>query len=164
MSNHASRFALATILFAAAAFNSNPGFACAINSVDLLQSGVRPAPIRCGGGYNTAMQLTYEKNWTGAIAALNAQMANKRAPVNGDLLELLGYLLAQAGDNPAAIDSYRKAVALEPDRFSAHFRLGVLYAQTGHVAEAEKELAEMRTACGGCGGIEKLEAAIAKGR
>jgi hypothetical protein len=155
-------FILAAVL-GTLALNPGSASACGTSSAELLQSGVRPEATRCGMDYNKAMALAYDKDWTGAITAIKVQIADKHIPPNPDLFELLGYLQHNAGDDAGSIENYQKAIALEPERFSAHRQLTLLYVSMGELAKAEDHLATLKTVCDSrCGELDELKAAIAE--
>ena len=158
-----SRTFIVATLLGVLALNAGPASACGHSSAELLESGAAAVLARCGSSYNTAMQRAHDKDWISAIAAVNAQIADPRRPQQADMLELLAYLLGKIGDHQGAIENYRKAITLEPMRFSAHKLLGLLYAKTGEIAGAESEFAVLRRLCvERCGELQELEAGIAK--
>jgi tetratricopeptide (TPR) repeat protein len=52
----------------------------------------------------------------------------------------LGILRAGRGDLAAAIESYKRALAVDPGCSDAHYRLGLAYKRTGEDAKARQEL------------------------
>src|SRR5207245_11568320 len=52
----------------------------------------------------------------------------------------LGILRAARGDLAAAIESYKRALAEDPDSSDAHYRLGLAYKRTDKDAKARQEL------------------------
>jgi predicted Zn-dependent protease len=68
---------------------------------------------------------------------------------HGDSPELnvvLGQAHAEQGDYDAAVQSLRRALALEPDVAEANAALGVIYLKQGHLADATRALeAELKT-------------------
>jgi tetratricopeptide (TPR) repeat protein len=52
----------------------------------------------------------------------------------------LGILRAARGDLAAAIESYKRALAVDPDSSDAHYRLGLAYKRTDEDAKARQEL------------------------
>jgi Flp pilus assembly protein TadD len=63
-----------------------------------------------------------------------------RYPTPDSLIHLdLGIVYMETGDNPAALRELNKAVELEPDNITAHFRLATLYRSIGKKDEAKAE-------------------------
>ena len=56
----------------------------------------------------------------------------------------LGVLLAEQERHPEAIESLRRAAALQPSLSQAHYRLAQLYQRTGREDLAAKELQTFR--------------------
>jgi tetratricopeptide (TPR) repeat protein len=65
-----------------------------------------------------------------------------KVPGNAGAWNNLGAILAAKGDHAAAIERYRRALALVPTFAFAHFNLGNSLAATGRVAEAASEYEE----------------------
>ena len=68
-----------------------------------------------------------------AAAALEDAAACQ--PDSAALLSDLGYARTALGQFDQAIDAYRHALSLKPDFAEAHFRLGSVLSENGHVAE-----------------------------
>lgn len=68
----------------------------------------------------------------------------KQSPNNYHLLAAMGKVKAARKDYPAAIDSYKKAIAIAPQH-EALVALGDLYALTSNKTEAEKQYALVET-------------------
>jgi tetratricopeptide (TPR) repeat protein len=80
-------------------------------------------------------------------ALASARTATRLRATDGAAWHLVG--LAQAGDPNAkaaqrseAVESFRRAVQLDPDFAVSHYELGRLYLQTGRTGEAIRELRE----------------------
>lgn len=71
-------------------------------------------------------------------AMLHLKKLIARNPKNGKALFLLGSLHADIGMYDLAIEELSEAVRNEPGIAAAHFQLGLLYATSGNIAEAEK--------------------------
>lgn len=66
-----------------------------------------------------------------AVAALGAIVP----PEDAETLFHLGNTLITAGDYEKAVESYRRAIAAKPDFAEAHYRLGSVLSENGHIAE-----------------------------
>ena len=60
-----------------------------------------------------------------AALAIAEQAAEEDHPLRPKLYMIIGSILDQTGDSDAAINTFEKAIALEPDSFLLHFNLGV---------------------------------------
>ncbi len=79
------------------------------------------------------------------VESMRASMrtvASRETDVTVDRLIDAGVALSQKKQFEAAIDEYRKAVALDPNSVEPHVYLGIGLAQAGRNAEAAKELRE----------------------
>lgn len=109
--------------------------------------------------YNIAVRLIKHEQYADAIphllTALNSQ------PNNADILNYLGFTKRKTGDFPAALDYYKRALAIDPEHKGAHEYLGELYLQMNDLDSAKGELATLATLCpDGCEERDTLAAAI----
>lgn len=70
-----------------------------------------------------------------------AAKAASEEPMNSGIQEALGYIEATEGRYSAAVEHYRRAVALRPDSHVAHYNLAKMLVKSGQRHEAEKEAA-----------------------
>jgi tetratricopeptide (TPR) repeat protein len=74
----------------------------------------------------------------GALQAL--EVARRVAPVRAEVLKQIGDVARSVGDDNAAINAYRHALALDQDFAAVRFALASLLEARGHLSEAEQEL------------------------
>lgn len=70
-----------------------------------------------------------------AVNALLQKAEAAQAPSAVDVLFERGTAHAMQGRMPEAIAAYREVIAAAPDHAEAHFRLGSILSETGHIAE-----------------------------
>jgi tetratricopeptide (TPR) repeat protein len=97
----------------------------------------RPAPrrdVQLAAAYTrTAMALANQNRFDEAAVAF--RRASQADPSDANIQYGLGNCYVAVGDIGNAIAALRQTVALSPDFADAHFRLGSLLSETGHVAE-----------------------------
>lgn len=69
-----------------------------------------------------------------------ARTAKAQNPKSVDFTDTLGWVLYKKGLYDLAIDSFREALALSPNRGDVHYHLGLAYAGKGNVALARQTL------------------------
>lgn len=98
----------------------------------------------------------------GAIDAFEAALVIDPA-YTGVYLDLAG-AARQQGLQGKAIHYYREALEREPGNLAAIGGEGAALVEKGAVAKAERNLAQLKSLCGGgCSEVEQLAAAIAQG-
>jgi len=70
-----------------------------------------------------------------AVDSLLRQARTALTPSPADLCVERGTAQVEQGRMDAAVASYREAIALAPNHAEAHFRLGSILSETGHIAE-----------------------------
>jgi tetratricopeptide (TPR) repeat protein len=100
------------------------------------------------------------KQYRDAVATL--QMILKNDPKSADALNLLGYSQRRLGDPTLAVETYNKALALDPDHKGANEYLGEAYLELNKLPLAEARLEHLNSLCGtGCKEYKALAQAIA---
>ena len=95
----------------------------------LLKSGQAPEALR-------VLEQARARGFAGVpLEALVADALRAAPPDDANALFSLGNAQTASGDFDKAIDSYRRAIAAKPDFAEAHFRLGSVLSETGHIAE-----------------------------
>src|SRR5258708_33429827 len=64
-------------------------------------------------------------------------------PRRADALSNLGVVYAHLGDYSSAIDSYKKAVEIDPHLYEVRLNLGIAYYQTRDFESAHRELSRV---------------------
>ncbi len=100
------------------------------------------------------------KQFREAEATLQAIL--KDDPKNADALDLLGYSQRRLGDPALAVETYNKALAVDPDHKGANEYLGEAYLELNKLPLAETRLAHLSELCGtDCKEYKALAQAIA---
>jgi len=100
------------------------------------------------------------KDWKVAITDLNSMI--DQGVQHADVYNLLGFSLRKSGDHKTALTYYRKALDFDPNHKGALEYQGELYVETGEIAKAQANLAQLAKLCpGGCEEREDLEKALA---
>lgn len=100
------------------------------------------------------------KDWKVAITDLNGMI--DQGVQHPDVYNLLGFSLRKSGDYKTAQTYYRKALDFDPNHKGALEYQGELYVETGEIAKAQANLAQLVKLCpAGCEEREDLEKAIA---
>jgi tetratricopeptide (TPR) repeat protein len=117
-------------------------------------AGVAPS-VMLGGGYSnagaedgdfqTALSAVAQKDWDGAIDALEKVI--ERRPFDDDAYTLLGYAYRKRGDYAASIGSYWDALELNPHHRGALEYLGEAYLELGERQRAMKMLDRLAAVC-----------------
>ena len=76
------------------------------------------------------------------VASDSFVQLTKAAPDSYRMYQLRGEMLRQQGQNPAAMNEYKKAIAEKPDAAGLHYALGTLYREAGRLDEALAEFNE----------------------
>ena len=77
------------------------------------------------------------------------------------MLNIIGYSTRKLGDLDKGLESYHKALALDPDYLLAREYLGEGYLQKGDLVQVKGQLMEIAERCGNsCEEYDKLEKAI----
>jgi tetratricopeptide (TPR) repeat protein len=83
-------------------------------------------------------------------------------PNDADAWNYLGFASRHLGKNAEALESYNKALAIDPKHKGAHEYLGELYLQTKQPAKAQEQLVILQGLCStDCEEVEDLQQAIA---
>ena len=97
-------------------------------------------------------------NFTAAVEELRG-LAEDTQQV--DIYNLLAFSLRKSGDFSTSLTYYNKALSLQPDYKPAREYLGELYLDTGDIAKAKDQLAELTKLCPtGCEELTDLQKAI----
>jgi len=88
---------------------------------------------------NSAEALYFKGKAAQYVASNAFATLTKIAPNSYRTLQLGAELLRQQGLAPAAINEYKKAIALKPDAAGLHYALGTLYRELGRLDEALAE-------------------------
>lgn len=105
----------------------------------LMRRCIEIAPRNGAAHCNLALVYADRKQWPEAIRELETGLKTLRHP---DLYNNYGYALLQVNRPEEAIDSYRKALALEPNLPSAHRGIGDAYYQ--YLNQSDKAIPEYR--------------------
>ncbi len=73
-----------------------------------------------------------------AISMLDERLRSQ--PRNADIYHWLGVALETNGERSKALQAYREALSIEPERYATHYRLGKLERQIGHDVAALQHL------------------------
>jgi len=119
--------------------------AVAAGSDDYAPAAAKPA------AYNAAVGMIKDKNYADAIIQLEA--AEKAAPKDADVQNLLGFAHRKSGQLNKAAEHYNAALTLEYQ--------GELFLMLGDKASAEKNLQKLDKICWlGCSELDDLRTAI----
>lgn len=112
-----------------------------------MTSGDSPGPAAPAtpNAYSQAVQLVKAQDYAGAVALLEGFVAIN--PGNADAWNELGYSQRKLGQLDAALQSYNRALAIEPEHRGANEYLGELYLEMGDLAKAKQRLAVLDSAC-----------------
>ncbi len=100
------------------------------------------------------------KQYRDAVKTLQAIL--KDEPKNADALDLLGYSQRRLGDPTLAVETYNKALAVDPDHKQVNEYLGEAYLELGKLPLAEARLAHLQALCGtDCKEYQALARAVA---
>jgi tetratricopeptide (TPR) repeat protein len=89
--------------------------------------------------------------------------ALERLPGDPDLLVYVAFAERRRGNREAAMAAYAQALARDPNHPGALAYQGSLLLELGRRAEAEANLARLRTTCAACTETETLAREIARG-
>lgn len=128
------------------------------------------APAQAAGSYsyepsagelvNEAKKLIVKERYKRAIRKLRTALRDE--PDNADVHNYLGFAYRKSGDTENSGTHYRKALALDPNHKSALEYQGELFLTLGRLADAEANMARLRTLCpSGCEESDDLAEAIA---
>ena len=117
------------------------------------------------GGYQRSgklepfLQLIDSDKYQQAIDLLATALKEK--PDDADLLNLYAFSHRKLGRFDVAMETYLKALSIEPEHRGANEYLGELYLQLGQLDKARERLAVLDDACFfGCAEYDELEQAI----
>ena len=114
-------------------------------------------------GLEAGRKAVEAKDFKSAIGHLTK--AASETPKDADVHNLLGYSYRNLGQFEKALEHYRLALNLDPNHRGAHEYVGELYLEIGQLANAERQLAVLYTACpwlGRCKEYDDLKEAIEK--
>ena len=136
-----SRFAVACAVLALAAGlgTAGPTRAMMPNNNDAASSGSSELMKKA------TMQVDM-KQYRDAVATL--KMILDKDPKSADALNLLGYSQRRLGDPTLAVETYNKALAVDPDHKGANEYLGEAYLELNKLPLAEARLAHLNKVCG----------------
>lgn len=127
--------------------------AVAAGSDDYAPTAAKPA------AYNAAVGMIKDKNYADAIIQLEA--AEKAAPKDADVQNLLGFAHRKSGQLNKAAKHYNDALTLDPKHKGALEYQGELFLMLGDKASAEKNLQKLDKICWlGCSELDDLRTAI----
>ena len=132
----------------------------------LAINGAALAPLHADGGYANRssrlapfQQLIDEEDYQGAIAELEKALAESAD--DADLLTLLAYSHRKSSHFEIALETYQKALRIDPEHRGANEYLGELYLQMDQLDLALERLKILDEDCFfGCGEYDKLKQAI----
>jgi Flp pilus assembly protein TadD len=119
--------------------------AWAMSSGDSSSASPPPSAAAPMTAYDMAVQHVKAGNYAAAVPLLEGFVAIN--PANADAWNQLGYSQRKLGRLDAALASYNRALALEPEHRGANEYLGELYLETGDLAAAKQRLAVLDRAC-----------------
>lgn len=109
----------------------------ALSAALLAQPGYAPALLE------QARQKAGQRDFDGALALADEVLA--KAPENYEAWKLKGDIFLFAKNKPSdAVTAYRKAVEIKPDFLAGHTALITMLLQQGNLAEAEKQVAQLK--------------------
>ena len=100
------------------------------------------------------------KKWAEAVSSFSEVVAQN--PKNADAYNYLGYSNRWLGKYDEAFAAYNKALALDPKHRGALEYSGIAYLKTGQKAQAEAQLAKLKTICASCEETADLAKAVAE--
>ena len=115
------------------AYFSTHDFEKAAKAFNPLGSGAVSEP---GIGYPWALSLAKIGEAKQSAAILTAL---ENQPLNPETLFLLGQVWSEIGDYPHAIQTFHRALALDPTLPKVHFQAGLACVYQGHASEAQAE-------------------------
>ena len=120
--------------------------------------------VQKGGPDLTGARALIEKEqWDKALNALRPLA--KSHPNSADVFNLIGYSQRKSGQFDVALQSYQRALKLDPKHLDAHVYLGELYIQTKKFEKAVAQSKIIAKLCPkGCKPRAELEAAMAKAK
>lgn len=119
-----------------------------------MGSDSTPAPAKADD-YKKAVDLIEDEKYEAAIPLLQSSIKEKGE--YADALNQLGFANRKMGKWKLGMEYYLKALALEPKHLGANEYLGELYLEQKDLANAEKQLAVLKDACGDCDEFDELE-------
>ncbi len=149
-----ARLLAAVILLAGAAWTLPAPVAMAAGSIDNTASSADRRDFERG------RKAIESGDWKAAAARL--ERAARDAPDDADVFNLLAYSYRHLGRLDEAFETYRKALALDPEHRGAHEYIGEAYLMVGDPGAAERHLARLKEICRGpCEEADELAEAIA---
>jgi Flp pilus assembly protein TadD len=118
--------------------------AWAMGSSDSSPSPAPPTAAR-PNAYDQAVGLVQAQRFAEAVPLLEGFVAVN--PGDADAWNQLGYSQRKLGRLEAALASYGKALAIEPEHRGANEYLGELYLEMGDLPKAKQRLAVLDSAC-----------------
>lgn len=109
--------------------------------------------------YDQAVALIDNEEFTAAEKLLQAVVADD--PGDADAWNYLGFAQRQQDKDQAALESYGKALAIDPGHLGANEYLGELYLKLKRLDDAEGRLEVLQEACGACEEYRDLAEQIA---
>ena len=104
-----------------------------------LKQALKLKPDMPEAALNLAKVYRHKGKWRGNLAAL--ETVHTYWPDRADIIADMGYAQEQAGDEDAAITSYRRSLQIDPGSALAHSNLGAILTRQGAIKEAEEHLA-----------------------
>jgi len=95
------------------------------------------------------------KDFKSAIGFLTK--AVQESPNDADAHSMLGYSYRKGGTFDKSMESYQKALKIDPNHRYAHEYLGELYLDMNQLDNAEKQLAALKKACPWFGRCEEFD-------
>ena len=116
-----------------------------------------------GPDLTSARALIEKEQWDKALNALRPLARSH--PNSADVFNLIGYSQRKSGQFDVALQSYQRALKLDPKHLDAHVYLGELYIQTKQLDKAVAQSKIIARLCPkGCKPRAELEAAMAKAK
>lgn len=103
------------------------------------------------------------KDWALAVQAYAKSLEVPANAQSAEVLNRLGFALRNAGDLKGALETYGKALAIDPKHKGAHEYAGEAYLKLGDLTKAKHHLAELNKLClFGCAEHTELKAKVAQ--
>jgi len=135
--------------------SSNSSGGNSLSSGDILKT------MQLKNGLASVKKLLYGEQFNQAL--IQVRLLENKYPDNADINNYYGFIYRKMGEYGKSGQFYRKALQLDPRHKGALEYQGELFIKTNKKAEAEKNLALLKSICGtSCSEYKKLAKALKK--